>query len=381
MRQVFLSYAHLNMDEAWKLYRDINAWPGIKVWFDQVDLLPGARLGPEITKAIRESRYFIALLSKRGVTGAGYRNSELHQALEIAARFPDDKIYYIPVQIDECEPPIERLRGYVPARLYLDREVALDQLWKSLRVRGRRSALKRSAANGPGKTKQPAEKRRKVKKKSGRRSRGSPVRRRKPTDYHFRVSLIDLDARIEELRHVTTELNQVQAFFHFSLKTVAPSRRALTWDEDDYPQLNIDLLSAQFYGKIAPHSVDHVLAITDRYVMYEDGGYVYSGYFGAHSSRDERVRFTSMCEIKTYASDVGVSYVSALAYFIAAELAAYFLDLDYHKPRNCPLDFAEEHSDVKGGLRRGRFCASCSKSLDRNSKLKQALLRMLRLGR
>ena len=57
----------------------------------------------------------------------------------------------------------------------------------------------------------------------------------------------------------------------------------------------------------------------------------------------------------------------AVAYLITAQLATYFLDLDYHpQTRNCPMDFTGGHSELVGGLRKGRFCRQCSTRLDKS---------------
>ena len=55
MKTIFLSYARSDRDSAKKLYDILAAASAGKVWFDEVDLIPGMRWDPAIRKAIREA--------------------------------------------------------------------------------------------------------------------------------------------------------------------------------------------------------------------------------------------------------------------------------------------------------------------------------------
>ena len=60
--QIFISYAREDVEAARKLYRDLkNA--ELNPWLDEEVLLPGQNWKSAIKKAIKESRFFIALLS------------------------------------------------------------------------------------------------------------------------------------------------------------------------------------------------------------------------------------------------------------------------------------------------------------------------------
>ena len=105
MEQVFLSYARDDGKAARRLYDDLRRSGPMHVWFDRVDLLPGMEWKPAIRKAIRESRFFVALLSKSSVANRGYRHTELRQALEVKDEFPRAKTYLVPARLDNCRMP------------------------------------------------------------------------------------------------------------------------------------------------------------------------------------------------------------------------------------------------------------------------------------
>ena len=132
--QVFLSYARIDARQARKLYSRLNGEPGIRVWFDKEDLLPGLRWRPAIRKAIRESRYFIGLLSGNTADRRGFQNTELRAALQILDEFPDQHVFLIPTRLEDCEPPIEDLRELNYADLFPDWEAGYQTLRRSLGI-------------------------------------------------------------------------------------------------------------------------------------------------------------------------------------------------------------------------------------------------------
>lgn len=99
----FLSYAREDLATAQKLKRDLSL-RGFKIWADFEDLQPGQKWRFEITKAIRECDFFIALLSKSAITKKGYVQKEIREALEIVELVPPGSIYLLPVRADDSEP-------------------------------------------------------------------------------------------------------------------------------------------------------------------------------------------------------------------------------------------------------------------------------------
>ena len=86
--RVFISYAHEDKVAAEKLYLDLRKYD-INAWIDSEYLLPGQKWKTEIKQAIRESRFFIALLSENSIRKRGFVQSELAEALEILREFPE----------------------------------------------------------------------------------------------------------------------------------------------------------------------------------------------------------------------------------------------------------------------------------------------------
>lgn len=116
---VFISYAKEDKGVAVNLYSDLQQ-AGVKPWLDSEDLVSGQNWDAAITKAISESRYFIALLSSRSVGKKGYVQKEIRHALNIATEYPEDQIYIIPVRIDDCESPFEGIRRLHRADIFPD---------------------------------------------------------------------------------------------------------------------------------------------------------------------------------------------------------------------------------------------------------------------
>ena len=65
--QIFISYAKEDSEKAIKLYNELNSQEGLKPWIDKKSLLGRQKWKIAIGKAIRESRFFIALLSSNSV--------------------------------------------------------------------------------------------------------------------------------------------------------------------------------------------------------------------------------------------------------------------------------------------------------------------------
>lgn len=103
--KIFLSYAHVDLGYAKKIYDDLKRY-GLEIWFDKESLLAGQDWEKEIRQAIRESNYFIALLSDKCLSKQGFVHSELKFSFEIVEKYsPSDKrIFIIAVRLDECKP-------------------------------------------------------------------------------------------------------------------------------------------------------------------------------------------------------------------------------------------------------------------------------------
>jgi hypothetical protein len=151
---------------------------------------------------------------------------------------------------------------------------------------------------------------------------------------------------------------------------------------DGLPQLYIPSLPKSFYDRIGPLEMDCVICLTRRLLAFEERDSVLYNYLAVRSPTDPRVLFISYTDLNAHARAANVTLDVAIAYLVTAELVNYFLDLGYHEQtRQCPMDFTEQHSDLVGGLRAGRFCHFCSRTLDKNRPFADAFKAMIAWGR
>jgi len=87
MKKIFISYAREDIEAANKLYVKLKSVLNINPWFDKECLKVGLKWRPAIRKEIRESEFFIALVSKNTGSRRGFVHTELHEALEILKEF------------------------------------------------------------------------------------------------------------------------------------------------------------------------------------------------------------------------------------------------------------------------------------------------------
>ena len=123
---VFISYASEDSGAAKRLRKDLKD-AGLNPWLGKEELLPGQDWKYQIEDAISKSRYFIPLFSKTSVEKIGYVQSEFKYALEVLKRYPPNKIFYIPVRLDDCEIPYKELDSIYRADLF---PVDNDNVWK-----------------------------------------------------------------------------------------------------------------------------------------------------------------------------------------------------------------------------------------------------------
>jgi TIR domain len=124
---VFLSYAREDSVEADRLYHALLK-AGLSVWFDKESLRPGERWQIAVEGAIRNARYFIALMSSRSATKRGFVQKEIRRALEILDEFPDDETYLIPVRVNDCSPAHARLADLHWTDLFPEWEPGVEKL-------------------------------------------------------------------------------------------------------------------------------------------------------------------------------------------------------------------------------------------------------------
>ena len=132
--EIFISYAREDEDAkfAERLYRDLSV-EGLVPWIDTKNLVGGERWKPSISKAIRESDYFIALLSNKSLGKVGFVQKELRIAFERQEEHPEDKKFIIPVRIDDCKIEDTRLRKLQRVDLFPDYNIGLERILDAIR--------------------------------------------------------------------------------------------------------------------------------------------------------------------------------------------------------------------------------------------------------
>ena len=129
---VFISYAHEDEKSAKKILKALRE-AKIKTWIDIEQLTPGQNWKNSVQKAIKKSRYFLALLSKKSVSKKGYSQKELKIALNLLDEFPESEVFIIPVYLEKCEPTHEKLREIHRVDLYLSWDIGLNKIIRAVK--------------------------------------------------------------------------------------------------------------------------------------------------------------------------------------------------------------------------------------------------------
>src|SRR3990172_9059357 len=97
MTRVFISYSRKDLVFVERLAKDLKD-AGLEVWYDLSGLSVGSRWGIEIQKAIRQSQYFIAILSPNSAKSEWVEREFLYAS--------NRKIRSIPLLYKPCELPM-----------------------------------------------------------------------------------------------------------------------------------------------------------------------------------------------------------------------------------------------------------------------------------
>ena len=102
--KVFLIYDHGDKEMVRKFHQRLIL-DGINAWLDVQNLEPGQDWQHEIRRAILHSDVVLVCLTRGFDRQPGYRHEELKIALEKARFLEEDKIFIIPVRLEECKMP------------------------------------------------------------------------------------------------------------------------------------------------------------------------------------------------------------------------------------------------------------------------------------
>ncbi len=131
--KIFLSYASEDISAARRLYNDLGD-KGADIWFDKESLLGGQNWKVAIGEAIRESRFFLALLSTKSVNKRGFVQKELKDALKTLEEYPQSDIFVIPVRLEVCTPSDNKLHEIQWIDMFPNWEDGLRRIMKVIRL-------------------------------------------------------------------------------------------------------------------------------------------------------------------------------------------------------------------------------------------------------
>jgi len=111
MSDIFISYAREDLWHAQRLYMDLRI-ADMDCWIDVKCLLPGMNWDNTIQGIIRNCKYFIFFISEHSNLNERYLLREVELALEIQETLPADKVYIIPIRLDNIIPSKSELKKY-----------------------------------------------------------------------------------------------------------------------------------------------------------------------------------------------------------------------------------------------------------------------------
>lgn len=326
MVKLFISYVHEDIEAAKKLYRQLKCVPYVDPWFDKECLLPGLRWYPAIRKAIRESRFFICLLSKNSASRRGFFQREMKEALEILSEFPEDQIFFIPIRLEECDVPSEHLREIQYVNFFPNWNTGYEKVLNVI-------------------------------------SQVIPVGKKEqvivPPGYEYRCGIIDLDLGLTNIPKIVQRSNSIQNFFHFTCQKVTFAFDAIQTYEDDW-NLCLDVVPQSFYDEKQYLNVDLVACLTKYPLAFTSGDHLYWNHFSSPSPLDKRFMFISTHLLYDFTREAACTFEKGIMYIIVSQLLVYFTDLGYHKEtKGCVMDYCENRRDMIQGLREKRLCPHC----------------------
>jgi hypothetical protein len=146
----FICYAKEDRQTAERLHNDLTSL-GASPWLDVINLIGGERWETSIRRAVRECSHFIALLSTNSVSKKGYVQKELKEALDVVDKYPPDKVFIVPVRLDECTPTHEKLMKFHWVDVFPDYSLGLKRLAVSLSLDATALPIRKSSPQGPRK--------------------------------------------------------------------------------------------------------------------------------------------------------------------------------------------------------------------------------------
>ena len=100
--RAFLSHADVDKNLVDQLFYWLKEKAGIPIWYDKINLPPGANIATELPKAITECRSMIIIVSKASIK-SGWVKAEYSAAMTQKTKYEQYQI--ISIRIEDCELP------------------------------------------------------------------------------------------------------------------------------------------------------------------------------------------------------------------------------------------------------------------------------------
>lgn len=131
-QKVFLAYAAEDAPHVDRIYDGLET-RGLDAWMDRRRLLAGQNWPRAIERAIRVTDFFVPCFSQLSCEKRGRFHAELRYALDCAVHQPLDKVFIMPVRLDDCAVPRQITDHMQYVDLFPDFEAGLDKLAASIR--------------------------------------------------------------------------------------------------------------------------------------------------------------------------------------------------------------------------------------------------------
>ena len=128
---VFIAYDNRDYESALRLYEGFMK-EGIPAFLDKKSLLPGQRRKPTIHRKINETPFALVLISSHSKEPGEFW-SHVSKICEKLDATPEDNISVIPVRLDNCDIPNERLSELHMVNMFPDWEDGLNKILQSIK--------------------------------------------------------------------------------------------------------------------------------------------------------------------------------------------------------------------------------------------------------
>jgi hypothetical protein len=130
MIKIFISYAKEDKAEAENIFHKLKSIPNVEPWIDTQSILPGQKWKSAINNAINDAHLFIALFSNNSISKKGYVQKEIREALEVYDKIPEGHIYLIPIRLEDCVIPYQKIKEIQYLDFYPDKNIGIQKLIK-----------------------------------------------------------------------------------------------------------------------------------------------------------------------------------------------------------------------------------------------------------